>query len=481
MTAPGTKSTLHLLIVEDSESDAALIVRVFERSGHQVEHRRVFKTDDFRQALQEREWHAVICDYSMPGFDGAEALALYQASDLDIPFIVVSGAVGESIAVEMMRKGADDYLLKDNLIRLVPATLRAIENARVRQQRERSRVAHEISEERYSLATRATNDGIWDVDLVRHRVWWNTTYDRLWGRRPVKTNGSPQWWFDHIHPEDLARVKESFTEAIAGSAELWQCEYRYRRTDGAYRHVRDRAFISRNDEGTATRILGAMSDVTELHLREQALRELARRTQTIREDERKHIAREIHDQLGQVMTVLKMNLTEIENDLQRLPATDLRNHIEDHVVGTTEIIDNTIESVRAIARRLRPSVFDELGVAAAIAQECEGFEARRKIICSFVVSENFPKLPEDVETALFRLAQEFLTNIERHARAKTVNVRLEVADDGVGFNKDAARTGGHLGLVGARERTENLGGVMEIKTGSDTGTLVVITLPIDND
>jgi len=353
-------------------------------------------------------------------------------------------------------------------------------------QRQAAQEALRQSEERYALATRATNDGIWDVDLKTGVVWWNEAYNQLWGTRPPETRNSAQWWFDHIHPEDLDRVRRSFHRAIQGDGDSWHCHYRYRRTSGEYAEVLDRAYITRGPDGKATRILGAMSDITELRRRERQLIDLARRMESIREDERKHIAREIHDQLGQVMAVLKMNLLQIEESVLALPASDTRNRLEEDIVSSTEMIDRSIEAIRDIVMRIRPSVLDQLGLPAALQQEIEEFEERGRIPCQLEVDPDLPPLNDDAQTALFRLTQEFLTNISRHAGAENVqirldsgnsHIRLQVQDDGVGFDPEQAHRQGHLGLIGARERVEQFGGSLELKTGPGEGTVVTVTIP----
>ena len=120
---------LRVLIVEDIESDAAQTIRQLERAGHEVEWERVETADDMRDALRRRVWDVVISDYHMPQFNAPAALAVVRKASLDIPFIVVSGAIGEETAVKMMRLGAQDYLMKDNLSRLVPAVVREIGRA----------------------------------------------------------------------------------------------------------------------------------------------------------------------------------------------------------------------------------------------------------------------------------------------------------------------------------------------------------------
>src|SRR6185369_13639234 len=129
---------LRVLQVEDSESDAALIVRILEKAGYEVQAERVEDDAAMRAALAGKTWDAIIADYHLPGFDAPAALATLHQTGLDLPFIVVSGTMGEDVAVGMMKAGAHDYLIKDHLARLAPAVEREVREAHVRQERRRA-------------------------------------------------------------------------------------------------------------------------------------------------------------------------------------------------------------------------------------------------------------------------------------------------------------------------------------------------------
>src|SRR5579872_1076600 len=140
------KSPLDLLLVEDSEDDAFLVVRELTRGGFDVHHERVESEGDMSRALDTKKWDIVICDYSMPQFTGAAALELLKSKGLDIPFIYVSGTIGEESAVEAMKVGANDYIMKGNLKRLLPAIERELREARVRRERKKAEEALRATE-----------------------------------------------------------------------------------------------------------------------------------------------------------------------------------------------------------------------------------------------------------------------------------------------------------------------------------------------
>lgn len=213
---------------------------------------------------------------------------------------------------------------------------------------------------------------------------------------------------------------------------------------------------------------------------------LTNRLETIREEERKRISREIHDELGQMLTVLKMNLHGMEEQIIRITDEKIRNPLEERIVEADALTEDTIKAVREIALRVRPSVLDQLGLLSAIRQECGLFSERAGLDCNVVTDEKLPELDDRVNTTLFRLCQEFLTNIARHAKASQVTVelhqingeiRLQVNDDGRGFDPVSAERKGHLGLVGARERVNNLHGELKISSVPERGTSITVSIP----
>jgi len=151
---------LRILMVEDSEDDALLIQRQIQKDGIEASFERVSSEDAFINALDTRSWDMILCDYAMDGFTGLEALSIFQRYDLVIPFILISGTIGEEIAVEAMRRGASDYIMKDHLLRLVPAIKREMKELEVRREREEGRLELAKSEERFAAAFRTSTDGI---------------------------------------------------------------------------------------------------------------------------------------------------------------------------------------------------------------------------------------------------------------------------------------------------------------------------------
>jgi PAS domain S-box-containing protein len=245
----------------------------------------------------------------------------------------------------------------------------------------------------------------------------------------------------------------------------------------------------RNNEGDITHFISTGRDITEQKRAEEDLREsreglrlLAGHLESIREDERSRISREIHDELGQVLTGLKFDLSR----LVAKPPEDRAELIE-RVDTMLQLMDQTIRSVRRIATELRPGVLDDLGLEAAIEWQSREFQERTGIRCRFVSTLADAHLPDELATAVFRILQETLTNVARHSGASSVNVALKsiegrliltVRDDGKGISEEEAEGRRSLGLLGMRERALLLGGYLTVTGRPGRGTTVVLDVQL---
>ena len=182
------KSPLRVLVVEDSEFDARMLIRLLNRGGYETEYQRVETADQLREAL-EREWDLILSDYNLPGFDAPQALAIYQEHKLDIPFIIISGGIGEDIAVANMKAGAHDYLMKGNLARLVPAVERELRESQVRQARRAAVAELRTSEERYRLLWETATDAILLMDTNSVITYANPAVEIVFGYTPDELLG----------------------------------------------------------------------------------------------------------------------------------------------------------------------------------------------------------------------------------------------------------------------------------------------------
>ena len=355
---------LRVLHVEDSADDGELLRLELEAAGYSLRYRRVDSADSLAAALAGESWDVVLSDFNLPGLDAYGALAVLRQAGQDLPFIVVSGFIGEIEAVNLMKAGVHDYFMKGQLARLGPAIERAIGDAADRAARRRS----------------------------------------------------------------VAELAES----------------------------------------------------------RRQLQELSAFLQQVREDEGTRIARELHDELGQVLTALRIDLIWVEGQLG-----DSAPKVRDKLASMRGLVDQTVDTVRRISEDLRPGMLDDLGLAAAIEHHVDRFATQTGIACRLVMDREDYTLDDRTATTLYRLLQEALTNVARHAGATQVDVHLEEAggsirlrikDDGRGLpapdSSPSAPRKRSYGLLGMRERVRLLAGTIDITGAPGAGTLVDVSLPL---
>lgn len=352
---------LKLLLIEDSDDDAVLIEAELESAGYELDITRVFTRQAVQSALNAcSNWDLIISDHNLPGFSSIDTLFILLKLELDIPFIIVSGTIGEEVAVEVMKSGAQDYVMKDHLSRLGPAVKNAI---------------------------------------------------------------------------DAFQAK--------------RCAQDY----------------------------------------QQRLRELSMHIEMVREEERAAMARDIHDEIGGLLTALKMDVRWLGKQLGQ-SESDVEGKFD--TMGSH--LDEAIKSVRRIITDLRPSVLDDLGLSAALEWQLTEFCKRHNTQCQFVCApEIMDNTPRKNDIAIFRIFQESLTNIAKHAKATEVVVRinrqdrrlvLEIIDNGVGISDENRFKKGSYGLIGMNERALAMGGQFQILANNEEGSRVLLTLPcqeLDNN
>ena len=263
---------LRILILEDMPSDADLMVYELRQAGIAHSYRRVDDREHFVAALAENWPDIILSDFHLPGFDGLEALALAQATCPDTPFIFVSGAMGEEVAIDALKRGATDYVLKDRMSRLGPAVQRALREAEERRERRQAVALLRESEENYRLLLKnipaVVYKGYVDcaVDFVDSKVEELTGYPkREFDTRNLK-------WLDVLFPEDREKFKQTFLAGLQTSKSYIR-EYRIRREDGEIIWIQDRGQIICAPDGRVEYISGVFFDITERRQAEEALRE----------------------------------------------------------------------------------------------------------------------------------------------------------------------------------------------------------------
>ena len=276
-----TGGPLHALIIEDVETDAELLIMALERGGYRVAFTRVQTAPEMRAAMMSESWDIIFSDHAMPRFSSLEALKIYQEFQSDIPFIIISGTIGEEVAVDAMRHGANDYFIKGNLARLIPAVERELrEFTRRQEKRQIEQMLHE-NEARYSLVVEGSNDGVWDWDRQTRQIYHSDRVYQMIGVTPGTMESTYEAFLQLLHPEDLERFEMELSHAIQTRSQF-SSEFRLKHGSGAYHYYFSRGRAYYNEDGVPVRVSGLISDITERKQGEEALQQSFQREQLIR-------------------------------------------------------------------------------------------------------------------------------------------------------------------------------------------------------
>ena len=279
--APPVKTALRALLVEDSEADAALVIRYLEQS-YQVKARRVQDAAAMREALTQETWDVVLCDYWMPEFGVIPALEILKEQQLDLGFIVVSGTVGEDLAVEAMKAGAHDYIMKENLMRLAPAIEREVRQAQTRRERTRNlRKATWLA-----AIVDSMGEAVIGTDQAGNITSWNASAERLYGHTAEEAIGQA---IELVVPPALHEETRRMLEGVRQGGQLAEFETTVRlRRDGSQVDVSSAISAVKDENG---QVIGAAILAVDITERKQA------------EEERKKMIRELNETLAQVRSL----------------------------------------------------------------------------------------------------------------------------------------------------------------------------------
>jgi len=483
----GNDKLLKILMLEDNENDAELL-RMYLKSSHlNIKSTLVSAREDYINALENEEFDVILSDHNLPQFNSLDALRIRNKTKFHIPFILVSGTIPEEYAVAILKEGANDYILKDRPQRLVTAITEAIKKQKtiadkILADQELIRI-----HERLQLVGKATADAVWDFDVKANTVEWGEGFEKLFGyvinEMPTDLSGRT----DHIHPEDLDRVYSGALKVLNSKTEThWEDEYRYKRADGSFATVKDRGIVLRDENGKAYRMVGCMQDITKMkelerEISEQKLNHQKQNTEIAiqaQEEERKHIGKELHDNINQLMAFAKMMLDTARN------SPDIREMCMDK---SYEGINMAIEEVRKLSHSLVPP---------ALAGGNSFINAVNDIVASIQLSDKLEitvNIPtngelilsgEKIELTFYRIIQQQMSNILKYAKATKVSITMQIVnntyqlvitDNGVGF--DTSKKSNGIGLRNIKSRTELHSGTMEVISDPGNGCTLKIEIP----
>lgn len=485
------RQPIRVLIVEDDAVDRLACRRAISKdSDCQFT---ILEADTARHGLEmaarERP-DCILLDYNLPDLNGLEFLSelAAEAGEAKMPVMLLTGGDNAVVAAEAMKRGAWDYLGKDIDGRYLEVLSAAIQRMlRERQLAEGKRRAEaqfrslveQIEAITYIVALGANGMLLYISPQIRHLDY-----------TPEEYLADPLLYDAQIHPDDRDWAKQAFVERkISGNST--PLEYRLLTRNGDTVWFRDQAKLVTDESGRNLFLQGILVDITQSKLTEEALREsqaqlrqLGAHLEKIKEAERKRIAQEIHDELGGLLTGIKANVSVYLGRNAR--AGKAPDPLLQDVVN---LADTGFQAVRRVITDLRPSVLDQLGVWAALEWYTDQIMMRSGLDCICHISPEAAALEvgPDLSTMLFRIVEEALTNVVRHANASLIAVRatveqdnlvLSIEDNGEGIEETTHR--GSWGIVGMLERARHFGGELDVSGHRGQGSVVTLRLPLEN-
>ncbi|MCW3119993.1 MAG: putative signal transduction histidine kinase [Chitinophagaceae bacterium] len=473
-----------ILYLEDSPHDAELAGYILKNAGIDFTLKLVDTQDEYQHALEEYRPDIILADHSLFHFNSSEALKIFKSTGLKIPFILVTGTVSEEFAVDILKEGADDYLLKNNLARLPNAILNSLEKYRL--DRERQEYLNNIiaNEALMKEAEQLALFGSWEADIITGEFKWSDEIFRIYGYEPGEIKPGQDIVLHHIHPEDRTFYQQALF-SIMKQQDTYASEIRIIDRNGQNKFVSFKIVVKRNKSGQLARLLGFVQDITqkkelEKELAEQALRQqrlITEVTIQAQEKERNELGKELHDNINQVLATVKIFLNmSLNNPLKSEEFTNRGIHN----------INYAIEEIRKLSKTLVAPSLGEIGLIEALKDLVheQNFDINLK---AQLVAENRGEkdIDKNMELMLYRIAQEQLNNIRKYAKASNAIIALRIeaerlffsiADDGVGFNPHLKARG--IGLKNISSRIDFYEGKMDIISSPGMGCRLELSIPL---
>lgn len=327
--------------------------------------------------------------------------------------------------------------------------------------------------------------GCWDYDVEKQSFTWSDQMCRMLGREPGNDQIPLEQACAIFHPDDRGRVWGDVQTVITKGKPL-ENELRFLLPDGRIRVFHSRAVPVADETGRVHEIRGMSQDITDCKQAEEEQRRLSQQLLNVRDEEHRRLARDLHESASQSLAALKMTLSRL--------ADTIPQHAEnqrDLLGSSLTLVEEAIREVRTVSHLLHPLVLDDAGLGPALRWYAAGFSARSQVAVLVEIADDFGRLPQEMETAIFRIVQEALTNVHRHSGSRTAVIRVvrrngyalvEVEDKGHGMPLPSASTGWRspmgVGLAGIRQRVKQLNGEFELKSSLGDGTTIRVILPV---
>lgn len=349
------------------------------------------------------------------------------------------------------------------------------------------------SEEKLKLSMKSASEGMWEWDFTTGQAYFDDVCLQMLGYNPGEIQKKSEWWWTQWHPDDVAPTKKAVKDYLEGRAKKYSVEFRVRNKSGKYVWIFSNGIVLRKDKNNKPwYMIGIHQNITERKKTEEEvlksrgeLRKLTSHLQTVREEERTSISRELHDDLAQNLAILKINMHMLGKDVPKD-----QKPILDGLESMMKLTDHMADSVGELMEELRPPLLDELGLLGAIKWYQRKMEEYTEIKCEFHIEPERVDMSDDHNLAVFRILQESLTNVRRHSEATRAKVNLRekdgkleliVKDNGIGITDEQVGEPKAFGIIGMEERVRHLGGELKIKGVAGKGTTVTVRIPLQVD
>jgi two-component system, NarL family, sensor histidine kinase UhpB len=344
---------------------------------------------------------------------------------------------------------------------------------------------HSDSETRLQLVREAVGMATWDWDIVNDVIEYSAQGEQMLGLAPERAHPNYKEFLAIVHTEDRCRFERAIEQALK-ETDAYGLEFRVVWPDGSVHWIASKGRVLRDATGAPLRMIGVALDITERKDAEQLRYHVLSRIVAAQEEERRRVSRELHDQMGQNLAALIVGLEGLKANVAAAPAA------LDHLRELQELANRLSQEVHSLAWELRPPALDDLGLHAALERYVEQWSERSGVIVDWHANGfTARRLPSEVETTLYRVVQEALTNVLKHAQASRVSIILRIAadhvlaiveDNGQGFDAEftmrALDLHHKLGLVGMRERVLLVNGTLNVESVPEHGTTVYVRIPV---
>lgn len=478
----------NLLIVDDTRENLAYLEVVIRKMN--VNLIQALSGPEALEKTRGIELALAIIDVRMPGMNGYElAMKMNEERSGDkVPVIFLTANNSNEMDVfKGYSTGAVDYLFKPVHNHILLSKIKVfIDLFNHKQTIIRDAALLKESEANLAEAQRNSHIGSWEWDMISNALNWSEEMFRVFDITPVKFNGKLDMVIKVLHPDDVDIFAYSMNGDMSGN--LTPIEYRIIHKDGSVHNVFAEGRTEFNETGKPYRRIGTVQDITKRKKDEDELKnsldqlhKLTQYIEKVREDERVAISRELHDDLGQALTAVKIDLGIIKQMVSESEVISKINKV-------SALVGETIKTVQRLTSQLRPEIIDDLGLEAAIEWYTKEF-AQRNGVKVFLNIDSGISISPEASLIVFRIMQESLTNIARHSRANRVDIGLlktdeyinfRIADNGVGITEDEIKAKKSFGIISMKERAASLGGTFEIYRQNDCGTNINLILPLNN-